>query len=152
VLRRLHDCNFFVPVFTELYAAKIADDALATSAVAAELNLACELAEGGYVAFLGVWRSGDPAHAPLDEDNTFDMREEAPWGRDDVFPAAVFPAAVGGGPAAPGVPAPGRPPDPRTGPGRSRTRRRGGASRRRRRAAGRRGGARAGRASPPAGS
>lgn len=107
VLRRLYDCNFFVPVFTELYAGKIADDALATSAVAAEWNLARELAGGGYLGFLCVWRSGDPAHAPLDEHNTFDMREAAPWGRDDVFPAAA-----GGVRAVPGVPAPDRPPDP----------------------------------------
>ena len=107
VLRRLYDCNFFVPVFTELYAAKIADDARATSAVAAEWNLARELAEGGYLAFLGVWRSGDPPPAPLDDDSTFDMREAAPWGRDDVFPAAVA-----GGRAVPGLQAPDRPPDP----------------------------------------
>jgi hypothetical protein len=54
-----------------------------------------------------MWRSGDPPPAPLGEDNTLDMREAAPWGRDDVFPAAV-----GGERAVPGVRAPDRPPDP----------------------------------------
>jgi tetratricopeptide (TPR) repeat protein len=107
VLRRLYDCNFFVPVFTELYAGKIADDSPATSAVAAEWNLARELAERGYLTFVGMWRSGEPPPAPLDQDNTFDMREAAPWGRDDVFPAAAA-----GRRAVPGVPAPDRPPDP----------------------------------------
>ena len=107
VLRRLCDCNFFVPVFTELYAGKIADDAPMTSAVAAEWYLARELADAGFLTFVGMWRSGDPPPAPLGEHNTFDMREAAPWDRKDVFPAAGA-----GERAVPGVPAPDRPPDP----------------------------------------
>jgi hypothetical protein len=109
VLIRMNDCNFFVPVVTEQSAARLAAGGAAGWAVA-EWNHARQAAEAGFLAFIGIWYSGDVLPAPLTAENTIDIRQEkSPWA-----PAIeeMFPAASPGGTGVPRWPAPKRPPDP----------------------------------------
>jgi tetratricopeptide (TPR) repeat protein len=108
VLRRLYDCNFFVPVVTERYLAKIDPTSPTRGMVGAEWDLACQLADAGFLAFHGVWLSGAELPPRLDARNTLDLRDG------HIFDASVeeaFPPGRGSW-GVPKLPAPQRPKEP----------------------------------------
>ena len=109
VLRRLYDCNFFVPVVTERYLAKIAPVATTRGMVGAEWDLACQLASAGFLSFIGVWLSGEPLPDLLNGVNTIDLRD-----LDNFGPkiAEMFPGATAGRHGVPKLAARPRPQEP----------------------------------------
>ena len=109
VLRRLYDCNFFIPVVTERYLAKIAPGGNKRGMVGAEWDLACQLEATGFLSFIGIWVSGESLPNPLNELNTVDFRD------DPAFYETIeemFPSAIVGECAKPKIPARPRPPEP----------------------------------------
>jgi tetratricopeptide (TPR) repeat protein len=109
VLRRLYDCNYFVPIVTERYIEKIAPDTSTRNMGGAEWDLACQLADTGFLVFAGIWLSGDTLPPRLSAANTVDARA----GR-NLSPElrARFPQAAPGAYGIPWLPAPQRPPEP----------------------------------------
>lgn len=109
VLRRMYDCNFFVPVVTERYLAKTVPTSPGRGMVGAEWDLACQLAAAGFLSFIGVWLSGDALPEPLTVGNTVDLRSL------NIFDPALnvmFPPAAAGAHGVPRHPSPQRPPVP----------------------------------------
>ena len=109
VLRRLYDCNYFVPVVTERYLEKIAPESPARGMVGAEWDLACQLADAGFLAFIGVWLSGKELPGRFTARNTVDLRDH------NIFGAAVdamFPRGRRGSWSVPVLRAADRPEEP----------------------------------------
>lgn len=109
VLRRLYDCNYFVPIVTERYVEKIAPDTSTRSMVGAEWDLACQLADAGFLVFAGIWLSGNRLPPRLSPANTADVRE---GGNLSPELGSRFPRATHGAHGIPWLPAPRRPPEP----------------------------------------
>ena len=108
VLRRLYDCNYYVPVVTARYVEKVARSA-PPSLVKAEWELAGQLRDAGYLVFAGILLAGQVLPPSLDASNTVDVRQGG-----NLSPALVeaFPDAPPGGVGIPRILAPERPPEP----------------------------------------
>lgn len=109
VLRRLYDCNYFVPIVTERYVEKIAPDTSTRNMVGAEWDLACQLADAGFLVFAGIWLSGNRLPERLSSGNTADVRD---GGNLSPELASRFPQAAPGAHGIPWLPPPRRPPEP----------------------------------------
>jgi hypothetical protein len=111
LLIRMNDCNYFVPVVSEHYAARVDPNSPQHGGWAAnEWRHATKAAEAGFLTFLGVWHSGSVLPPPLTPENTIDIRKDpSPWAK---ALATAFPAARDGHPAVPTLRTPDRPPDP----------------------------------------
>lgn len=109
VLRRLYDCNYFVPVITERYLQKIDPHSAMRGMVGAEWDLACQLADAGFLAFIGVWLAGGPLPPRLTPQNTVDLRDGNIFG---MPVEAMFPKAAAAARGRPKLAAPRRPKEP----------------------------------------
>jgi hypothetical protein len=109
VLRRLYDCNYFVPIITKHYLEKIAPGTPTRNMVGAEWDLTCQLADAGFLIFAGIWLSGDALPPPLNAANTVDAREGSNFTPELI---SRFPPAAPGAHGIPWLPAPHRPPEP----------------------------------------
>jgi tetratricopeptide (TPR) repeat protein len=112
VLRRLYDCNFFIAVLTERYLAKISPGASARGMAGAEWDLADQLAQAGFLSFIGVWLSGEPLPTIFNEFNTIDLREHSGLVMFDENIRKMFPRSAAGQPGVPKLTAHPRPPEP----------------------------------------
>ena len=109
VLRRLYDCNYFVPVVTERYLEKIAPQSPVRGMVGAEWDLACQLADAGFLAFIAVWLSGKKLPRRFTSQNSVDLRDG------NIFGApvdAMFPPGKSGAWSVPALRPPDRPEEP----------------------------------------
>jgi hypothetical protein len=108
LLTRMNDCNYFVPIISDVYVERISS-LHATGAVVAEWNHAVKMFPE-WLTMIGIWHSGSALPEPLTQASTVDVRNDpSPW----AAPIAeMFPEAETGGRGVPALAAPERPPDP----------------------------------------
>jgi hypothetical protein len=108
ILRRMNECNYFVPILTDGYIQRVTDPK-AVGPLISEWKYATKLYPD-YITFIGVKQSGLQLPEPLTLKNTIDLSDDewgSPWG--DAI-TAIFPSG-----GIPKVPPPGKaipyPPD-----------------------------------------